>query len=100
MPSSGMPISGLLRRQPPEHTARLTAIKGQVRRELALGGDDTVVVRQLDCAEPGCPPVETVVAVLAADGTTRRWTLHHPVADITPRLLATTLASTPVTTER
>jgi hypothetical protein len=90
-----MPISGLLRRQPPEHTARLTAIKAQTRQDLRLTADDTVVVRQLDCTEPGCPPVETAIAVLAADGTTRCWTLHHPVTDITPQLLADALATSP-----
>jgi hypothetical protein len=98
MPSSGTPISGLLRRQPPEHTARLTAIKGQTRHDLNLTDEDAVVVRQLDCTEPGCPPVETVIAVLAADGSTRRWTLHHPVTAITPQMLAATLATSPETT--
>ena len=92
---SGKPVSGLLRRQPPEHTARLTAIKAQTRQEPRLTDDDTVVVRQLDCTEPGCPPVETVVAVLAADGSTRCWTLHHPVTEITPERLADTLATSP-----
>jgi hypothetical protein len=41
------------------------------------------MIRQLACTEPGCPPVETVVAVLAPDGPARRWTLHSPVDQIT-----------------
>ncbi|MEY9938899.1 hypothetical protein [Streptacidiphilus sp. MAP5-3] len=97
MPSSGVPLSGLLRRQSPEHTARVNAIKGQTRRELDLDDGDTVVVRQLDCTEPGCPPVETVVAVLGAGGASRRWTLHHPVTEITPQRLAEALATSPAT---
>ncbi|MFB7116217.1 hypothetical protein [Streptomyces sp. NPDC056291] len=43
-------------------------------------------------------PVETVVVVLTDDGSTRRWTLHHRVIDITPQMLADTLATSPATT--
>ncbi|WP_370103126.1 hypothetical protein [Streptacidiphilus sp. MAP12-20] len=70
-------------------------MKAQARRQLGLDEQDIVVIRQLDCSEPGCPPVETVVAVLAVDSTSRRWALHHPVADITPDLLAEALAAPP-----
>ncbi|WP_223281090.1 hypothetical protein [Streptomyces antnestii] len=50
---------------------------------LDLDDDSAVVVRQLTCTEPGCPPVETVVAVLPMDGDARRWTLHRPADQIT-----------------
>jgi hypothetical protein len=85
------------RRPSPEHTVRVNAIKGQARRQLKLNDDDIVMVRQLDCTEPGCPPVETVVAVLPPEGPARRWTLHHPISDITPDRLATALAEAPTT---
>lgn len=83
----------------PHRAAQLSAIKEQTRRLLGLGDEDTVMVRQLDCAEPGCPPVETVVAVLPPDGPGRRWTLHHPVAEITPELLTRALAGAPAVPE-
>ncbi|MFH9575796.1 hypothetical protein ACH4MG_35360 [Streptomyces sp. NPDC017454] len=41
------------------------------------------MVRQLVCTEPGCPPLETVVAVLPMDGPARRWTLYRPADQIT-----------------
>jgi hypothetical protein len=79
----------------PHLTAHLTAVKEQVRSLLSLSGEDIVLVRQLACTEPGCPPVETVVAVLPPDGPTRSWTLHRPVDDLTPDLLAAALAEPP-----
>lgn len=41
------------------------------------------MIRQLACSEPGCPPLETVVAVLPMHGPARRWTLHQPAGQIT-----------------
>jgi hypothetical protein len=37
-------------------------------------------VQQLACREPGCPPVETVIVVLATSA--RRWTLPHPLSEV------------------
>jgi hypothetical protein len=62
---------------------QLRELKETVRALLALDDDTAVMVRQLTCAEPGCPPLETVVAVLPMDGAARRWTLHRSAAEIT-----------------
>lgn len=84
---------------PARQAAQLADLKNQTRQLLDLADDDIVLVRQLDCTEPGCPPVETVIAVLPPTGTTRRWTLHHPIDEITPDLLRLTLAEEPDSTE-
>ncbi len=84
---------------PPRQAAQLTALKNHARRLLALTDEDIVLIRQLHCTEPGCPPVETVVAVLPPASGTRRWTLHQPVDEITPDLLAAALAEPPTTSE-
>jgi hypothetical protein len=49
----------------------------------ALPPDDTrtILVTELACAEPGCPPVETVIALLGDEE--RRWKLHKPIAALT-----------------
>jgi hypothetical protein len=61
----------------PAHvTAHSNALKEHVCQLLALDADDIVLTRQLACTEPGCPPLETVVAVLPTGGAARRWTLH------------------------
>lgn len=43
-----------------------------------------MTVAELRCAEPGCPPVETVVAVLGAPGgSPRQWKIHKPMSEVT-----------------
>ena len=70
--------------RPPGRSPNLSALKASVRQLLDLDDETAVMIRQLDCTEPGCPPVETVVAVLPMQGEARRWTLHRPVDQITP----------------
>lgn len=67
----------------PPRTPQLRALKDVVRCLLGLTEDTSVVIRELACTEPGCPPLETVIAVLPLDGPTRRWTLHQPAAQVT-----------------
>ena len=58
----------------------VAGLKDVVRSALALDAQSMVLVQQLACTEPGCPPVETVVAVL---GSPRRtWKIPNPTADV------------------
>jgi hypothetical protein len=75
--------------------ARTSELKETVRRLLGLTDDTTVLVQQLACTEPGCPPLETVVAVLPADSPARRWTLHCPTDQVTEHDLRTLFAAAP-----
>lgn len=56
-----------------------------MRTTLSLPEDTTVTVSQLSCREPGCPPLETVIAIL--DDPPRRWTIHRPLAEIDDALV-------------
>ncbi len=93
--------------QPGPHP-QLRDLKETVRTLLGLDDDTAAVVRQLACTEPGCPPLETVIAVLPCpkfsasleqDGTpigeARRWTLHRPSDQITEDDLRAALLHTP-----
>jgi hypothetical protein len=64
-----------------------------VRTILKLPDDVAVTVQQLTCREPGCPPVETVIAVLAA--SPQRWTLHHPLTAINDDMVTHLLTDNP-----
>lgn len=57
------------------------AVKDWTRAVLGLDQETGVLVQQLACIEPGCPPVETVIAVLHEAGTVSR-TIHRPLADV------------------
>jgi hypothetical protein len=62
---------------------------------LDVDDDTTVMISQLACTEPGCPPIETVVAVLSPGVPPRRWTLHLPVEQITTDDLSAMLTTPP-----
>lgn len=64
-----------------------------VRSVLKLPDDLAVTVQQLTCREPGCPPVETVIAVLAPPP--RRWNIHHPLTAITDEMVTRLLIDNP-----
>ena len=78
---------------PKASATHLGSLKDAVRRELGLDAETTVLIQQLACTEPGCPPVETVVAVL---GTSRpTWKFSTPTTDVTPAALRDVIAKYP-----
>lgn len=66
-------------------------IKTWARELLAVDPDTTVLVTELHCTEPGCPPIETVIAVLA-HGAPRQYKVHRAIAEVTRADLETVLA--------
>jgi len=58
-------------------------IKDWVRQAWALPDAATVLVTELQCTEPGCPPRETVIAVLDGSGANRLSRLHKSIAEVT-----------------
>jgi hypothetical protein len=77
----------------PGRGRRATEIADLVRALLKLPEDTPVTVFPLACREPGCPPVETVIAVLAAPR--RRWTIHRPLAHIDDGVVTDLLTHNP-----
>ena len=43
----------------------------------------TILVTELQCAEEGCPPIETVIAVLGSPGNSRQFKIHKPITEVT-----------------
>lgn len=58
------------------------AIKQWTREILRLDEDAIITVIELACGDSGCPLLETVIAVFDATGS-RKWKLHHALADVT-----------------
>ncbi|MDX2179034.1 MAG: hypothetical protein SFV18_05530 [Bryobacteraceae bacterium] len=67
----------------PKRAANTVAIKEQVAEFLSLPEDAIVMVTELQCHEPGCPPLETVIAVLRQGSPPRQFKLHKGVAEVT-----------------
>jgi hypothetical protein len=64
-------------RKSPSHLAAVAKVTGWLRERFSLDPTATVMVAEVECRLPGCPPVETVLAwwtVGSAPGETQR---HH-----------------------
>jgi hypothetical protein len=64
-------------------SAAIRALKAAARTLFEAGDDDAVVVNELSCTEPGCPPIETVVALLRAGCEPRQVKVHKPAVEVT-----------------
>jgi hypothetical protein len=66
----------------PERKVRQQDIKQWGRELLGAEDDDVVMVTELRCSEPGCPPLETIIALLGAHQR-RQVKVHKPLLEVT-----------------
>jgi hypothetical protein len=58
-------------------------LKLQTQKLLGLSDDVTISVTELSCREPGCPDVETVVAILREGEKPSIARVHKSIPDVT-----------------
>ena len=47
------------------------------------GDADTIMVTEIVCGQPGCPPLETVIALMWPDRPTSSFKLYKALAEVT-----------------
>jgi len=57
-------------------------VKAWTRARFKLPSEATILVAELACALPGCPPLETVVVFWMADGAQHRFKIFKPVETV------------------
>jgi hypothetical protein len=62
---------------------RIAEVKEWTAEVFRLGADGSVMVTELRCTEPGCPPLETVIAILDQPGQPRQFKIPKAIADVT-----------------
>jgi nitrate reductase delta subunit len=82
----------------PEHVAALDRVRAWTRERFRLAADAAILVSEVSCVLPGCPPRETVVAFWTEDEQRHQFKLFKPVAevvmdDLPPRWLKDALAA-------
>jgi hypothetical protein len=70
-------------RKGPDHLAASERVTGWVRARFALAEEAVVLVSEVSCQLPGCPPVETMIAIWTDPETRYRTKIFKPVADVT-----------------
>ncbi len=57
-------------------------VKAMVRQRFRLGETASVMVAEIACQTPGCPPIETMIAFWGDDEKRRHYRVFKPVADV------------------
>ena len=65
-------------------TERIREIKRLVTEVLGLAPGTLIIVNELACAEPGCPDVETVIAVSPAPRQVTTYRVLKPISAVEP----------------
>ncbi|MBC7703925.1 MAG: hypothetical protein H7274_08305 [Rhodoferax sp.] len=72
---------GSFRKSPAELQA-LDRVQALTRERFKLDQDAAVLVTELVCASPGCPPLETIVAFWSDGDRRHHFKVFKPVADV------------------
>jgi hypothetical protein len=65
----------------PDHLRALDRVREWVRARFSLG-EGAILVAEVACAVPGCPPIETVIAFWS-DERRHHFKVFKPVAEVT-----------------
>jgi len=71
-------------RQDDAHVRALARVKAWTRESLELTAEDTILVSEVACTRPGCPPLETLVAFWTHTAERHWFKVFKPVADVMP----------------
>ncbi len=66
----------------PEHLEALDRVRAWTRERFKLPADAAILVSEVACALPGCPPLETVVAFWTENDTRHHFKLFKPVTEV------------------
>lgn len=69
------------RSKPKTNLDMVRKIKGTLEKALSLPDSATISITELACFEEGCPPVETVVALLQAGSSPLQHKFHKPAGE-------------------
>jgi nitrate reductase delta subunit len=71
-------------RKSPEQLRALDRVAEWTRARFELAADAAILVSELACSLPGCPPLETVVAFWTGDGRRHHFKLFKRAQEVAP----------------
>lgn len=66
----------------PEHSAALDRVRNWTRERFDLSAETTILVSEIACTVPGCPPIETVIAFWTENDKRHHFKIFKPVAKV------------------
>jgi nitrate reductase delta subunit len=70
------------RKERPQQAAAADRIKVWTRERFRLPNDAAILVSEVACGLPGCPPLETVIAFWTGKDTRHHFKVFKPMADV------------------
>jgi nitrate reductase molybdenum cofactor assembly chaperone NarJ/NarW len=70
-----------LKKKSPDRAAGHERLRAWTRERFTLADDDTIMVSQIACSAPGCPPVETHVVFWTQAGR-HHFKIFKPLAEV------------------
>jgi hypothetical protein len=72
------------RKKRPQHLQALDRVKAWTRERFKLAPDAAIMVAEVSCTLPGCPPLETVIAFWTGSEQRHQFKLFKPVTEVVP----------------
>jgi hypothetical protein len=69
------------KRKTPHDSAAADQVRDWTRTRFALTDDETIMVSEMACGVPGCPPIETHLVLWTAAGR-HHFKIFKPLADV------------------
>ncbi|MCU0443840.1 MAG: hypothetical protein MUE85_02910 [Microscillaceae bacterium] len=66
----------------PDNSLKIKEIKNWTRKVFELNDDCHIIVTELQCQEPDCPDLETVIAFWTTDQDREQYKIYKPIADV------------------
>jgi nitrate reductase delta subunit len=70
------------RRARTDNSGRAEQIKSWTRERFALAQEAPILVGEVACAVPGCPPIETVIAFWTEGDKRHHFKVFKPIAEV------------------
>ncbi|MBM4257193.1 MAG: hypothetical protein FJ147_14995 [Deltaproteobacteria bacterium] len=91
-------LKNLAGRGAANNSQKIKEVKHWVQESLALPPETTILITELTCTEPGCPPLETVIALLRGPGDNVQEKIHRSIAEVTKEEIETLCTRFPLVT--
>ena len=70
------------KKTPRPNVEKIRQIKQILREALDVSDTAIITVNEITCLEEGCPPIETVIAVLQSNSPTLQNKIYKPINDV------------------
>jgi hypothetical protein len=70
------------KRNTPARLQALDRVREWTRERFKLPAEATILVAEIACTVPGCPPIDTVVAFWSDDETRHQFKIFKPVEEV------------------